>query len=437
MMNVKNNKKTVKIKTSFTAQRLTNYSGLLPVFKFMHKLGFFDKLGAVNLPLGRNIKYSTQSIYGIIVLGLIAGMNRISKMESFSRDALIQELFGLSGHIDEDTIANRIKRFSFHHTNNLIEHIGQMSSKVHKQLGTDADILDMDSTVKTTYGNQEGVSRGFNPHKKGASSYHPLLVFLNSTKECLLSWLRPGDAYTANNSSEFIKQAFSLLPSGIKDILVRADSGFFDGTLLSTIESYPGVKYLIKVKLKNLQSVLLSQSWEPIPGKQNYEMTKFEYKCAGWKQTRKFVAVRILKEKHEPGELLPKQGYEMFCYVTNIDADPLAIHYLYGDRGTSENWIEAVKKQMFAGSMLTQDFWANEALWQASILAYNITVWMRFLTDLKAARQEPATFRYWFVLLAGKISKTARQVNLKMYDAYHYKDWWRRIEKGVDDIVFR
>ncbi|MDT3740334.1 MAG: hypothetical protein RO257_12635 [Candidatus Kapabacteria bacterium] len=68
MMNVKNNKKTVKIKTSFTAQRLTNYSGLLPVFKFMHKLGFFDKLGAVNLPLGRNIKYSTQSIYGIIVV---------------------------------------------------------------------------------------------------------------------------------------------------------------------------------------------------------------------------------------------------------------------------------------------------------------------------------------------------------------------------------
>ena len=29
-------------------------------------------------------------------------------------------------------------------------------------------VIDVDSTVKTAYGNQQGVSVGYNPHKRGA-----------------------------------------------------------------------------------------------------------------------------------------------------------------------------------------------------------------------------------------------------------------------------
>ena len=32
--------------------------------------------------------------------------------------------------------------------------------------------LDLDSSVKTVYGNQEGANVGYNPHKKGKKSYH-------------------------------------------------------------------------------------------------------------------------------------------------------------------------------------------------------------------------------------------------------------------------
>jgi len=43
-------------------------------------------------------------------------------------------------------------------------------------------VIDVDSTVKTVYGNQQGVSVGYNPHKCGAASYHPLLAFCGETK---------------------------------------------------------------------------------------------------------------------------------------------------------------------------------------------------------------------------------------------------------------
>ena len=122
---------------------------------------------------------------------------------------------------------------------------------IKKKLGTTEDILDLDSSVKTVYGKQEGARKGFNSKSKGKRSYHPQFAFLNSTKECLLAWLRPGDTHSANNADEFLKQALSMIPKGISSLLVRADRGYFDGKLIRVIESYRNVRYLIKVKMRN------------------------------------------------------------------------------------------------------------------------------------------------------------------------------------------
>jgi hypothetical protein len=434
-MKNKHNKKSHKIKTEFSAHSLTNYSGILPIYNFMSKIGIFDMFDKISISLGFNIKYSTSSIFSIMILGIISGMNRISKIESFSRDPLVNKIFGIK-KLDEDTIANRVKRFGMKQTSELLDIIGEISSKVHKTLKTFSDIMDLDSTALTVYGNQQGARKGYNPTKRGKKSYHPLMAFLDSTRECLLSWLRPGDSYTANNAPEFLKEALSKVPATIKKLLVRADRGFFDNKVLNELESHSNVKYLIKVKLKDLQKLMRSQTWEIIPGMSGYKMADFRYKCAGWKKERRFVAIRHIKKTDKKDRLFETNQYEYFCYVTNIYESPLYLHSLYGDRGTSENWIEAVKKQMFAGSLLTQEFWANEALWLASVLSYNITIWMRVLTDEKSWHEEPNTFRSWFVQLAGKLVESGRKVYLKMYEAYYYKERWRNIEKAIDSLCF-
>ena len=88
-------------------------------------------------------------------------------------------------------------------------------------------VIDVDSTVKTVYGNQQGVSVGYNPHKCGAASYHPLLAFCAETKEILQGWLRSGSVYTSNAVVEFIRQLVPQLPNRTC-ILFRGDSGFFE-----------------------------------------------------------------------------------------------------------------------------------------------------------------------------------------------------------------
>ncbi len=435
----KNKKKTAKnitIKSSFTGGMLTNFSGIKTFHKFMEKLGVSKSLNSLSINLHWNAKVDTGTLLSILALGIISGMNRISKIESFTLDPLLQCLYGLSGKISDSAISDRLKRFGMAQTSEYMGAIGQMSQKVHTRLRTTADILDIDSSVKTVYGNQQCAAKGFNGQKKGAKSYHPLLAFLGSTRECLLSWLRPGNTYTANGADEFMKQAFGMLPQSMKSLLVRADSGFFSDKLLSVIEKREGTRYLIKAKLRNMASVMAGQDWQDVPLIRGFQICDFDYRPASWTKARHFSAVRILKESEKEGELFPAKKWEYFCYCTDIDDSPLQVHRLYGDRGTSENWIENVKNQMFAGQLLTNVFWANEALWQTSVLAYNISAWMRILSDEKSWHEEPATFRSWFVLLAGKVVKSGRQVFLKMYKAYHYKERWRKIDKAVSKLSF-
>jgi len=130
-----------------------------------------------------------------------------------------------------------------------------------------------------------------------------------------------------------------VLPPGIPSLLVRGDSGFFDDQVLSELESHPKVTYLIKVKLKNLRSLLSCQEWVKIPGMPEWSMTDFDDQAHGWKTTRHFYAVRKVENVHTEGRLFPLYEYEYFCYVCNFQESPLYLHKLYGDRGASESWI--------------------------------------------------------------------------------------------------
>lgn len=432
----KNKNSKQKLKTSFTGGNLTNYSGLSPIIDFMEKIGIEKDFNNLPIHMHHNAQFSTSDILSSILIGIMSGQDSLAKIENFTNDPLVQQRLGLHKNISDATLSGRLKMFNMPLNNQLMQINADLSNKVSKKTGVKEDIIDIDSTVKTVYGNQEGAEEGYNDKKKGAKSYHPIMAFKNSTRECILSWLRPGNSHTANNSVGFIKQLMSMLSPKIRQKLIRADSGFFSESIIECIESYKNTDYLIKVKLKNLREVLSEQNWEKVPGMSGIEICDFEYQPGSWKKSRHFYAVRKLQKVETEGLLFPKQEYQHFCYCTNIVDNPLQIHRLYGDRATSENWIEHVKNQMFGGKILTSEFWANEALWQMSVMAYNTLIWMRKLTDRDSWREEPRTFRTWFIQLAGKLVRSGRQIYLKMYESYYYQDRWKKIESAIGQLSF-
>jgi hypothetical protein len=228
-----------------------------------------------------------------------------------------------------------------------------------------------------------------------------------------------------------------------KDPLVRKllcrekgiDSGFFNGELFDLLESYRH-EYLVKAKLTaGIKKVLSEQSWNIMD--KNTAFCAFEYQAQGWKKSRKMYAIRWVKEwisVDEPifGTATQVPVYEYFCYCTNLKGlTVLQIHHLYGARAESENWIEHTKNQLLASKTICDDFWVNDMLWQLGVLAYNISVLMRYESDYKAWKQEPKTFRDGFILVPGKVIVSSRKTFVKMSKFYIYADRWQRLTEKI------
>jgi len=283
--------------------------------------------------------------------------------------------------------------------------------------------IDIDSTVKTVYGEQEGSAKGYNPHKRGARSYHPILAFCVQTKEILQGRLRSGDAYTSNGVVEFMKQLAAQMPRHCR-LVIRADSGFFTGALLSWLEQN-GHGYLIKVKLKGLVGLLAEQSWTVMGN--GWEHCEFTYQAGSWDKARRMVAVRRRKEPEQTcqDELFESDQYDYFCYVTSEPLTPWQAHKTYGQRATCETWIEEAKNQMGLGHLKTADFLANAVLFQSAIIAYNTVRQMALLSGNATLRRwEPQTIRTFLVRVAGTLLTGARQLKIKLPDSHlHPKVW--------------
>ena len=91
--------------------------------------------------------------------------------------------------------------------------------------------FDIDSSMMTRYGSQERAKKGYNPVKKGRSSHHPLIAFVNDVKLVTNMWLRRGDTSSANNFLSFLEDTLSKLKNK-KMSLICLDSGFLQKDIL-------------------------------------------------------------------------------------------------------------------------------------------------------------------------------------------------------------
>lgn len=355
-------------------------------------------------------------------------------------DAALRSLFNWERFPDNTTFSRIFKLFSYQHCNELSNVESEARRKVWNKKWFGRITFDLDSSVKGVYGNQQGAEKGYNPHKKGQKSYHPLLCFIAETRECFHNWFRSGDAYSANGCVEFMKECFERIPKRVWQIYVRGDSAFFDGALLDLLEQKRAY-YMIKVKMKGLASILSGQKWHKVPNQPGYEKTKFTYQCSGWKIERQFVAIRQVKEKEIKSDNLQLFEdsiieYDYSCYVTNMKLSPWGAHKYYGKRAASENWIEWCKNQMASGSILTQDFWANSAIFQTCILAYNLMVWMMWLNDEKSFKEEPHTIRMFLIHVPARVQYAGRQWFLKLPENYFFKNRWKHLERSIAALNF-
>ena len=425
-----------EFKTEFTEKNLTGNAGLIHFGRFVKKLYLKEMLTKhIRISRASNADYQIANAIIMLMMGVLAGVKHMSHMGILKVDKVICSLFNWDRFPVSSTFGRLFKLFNHASCNELADVENIIRRKVWKKRWFGRVTLDFDSTVRGVFGYQEGAEVGYNPDKKGQKSYHPLFCFIAETRECLHNWFRPGNAYSANGIVDFASECFARLPKGVWKVFVRADSAFFNGIFLDLLESR-GALYLIKVKMKNLITLLSGKRWKQIKNMPGFESTEFEYQCADWKRARHFVAIRKLTKVVTEGLLFPSYEYDYFCYVTNERLTPLTAHKRYGKRATSENWIEWCKNQMAAGSILTDDFWANSAIFQTCIMAYNIMAWMMWLTCGHKINEEPNTIRYWLVHVPARLLTSSRQFVLKLSKNWYFKNRWIEMENSIEQLSF-
>jgi len=436
---MKNTKKKLNtqskiVKASFSGGNITKYSGLNTVSKYMNRQGIVKVLGKTFPTVWHNAtKFGVNQILMAITLSSISGISRICRIAIFSGDGLVKALLKLDKAINENAISATLKTLGQSGARRLQMLLLSKNAQWLHESGLESITLDADSTVKSVCGNQEGAAKGFNTTKKGAKSYHPLLVFASEMKLLYHTWFRTGSAYTANGIVDFLKEVKASLPKNIVKVFFRADSGFFSGGLFDLLDSFRW-DYLVKVKLKNLDKLLQSQTWLEIKGKKDVAICEFSYTAKGWSKPRMLKAMRSVKEYVQVEYLGEKQivpVYQYVCYASSYDMTAVELHELYKQRSTSETWIEQVKGHTMAGSTLTDDFWANDILWQLSVLAYNISVMMR-QRENKFKQQEHRSFIDWFIAVPAKITISGHQIELRMYEHHFYKDAWEELDRLIE-----
>jgi hypothetical protein len=428
----------VPITVEFSQKNLTGNAGLTQVGRFAEKLGLKSALNdTMTLERGANAQYQISDVIPMVIMGVLAGARHISHLDLLRHDAVLRDLFEWDAFPVGSTIGRLFQHFTHRHCQELAEVEDGLRQKVWGQQWKGRITLDLDSTVRGVSGHQEGAEKGYNPKKCGQPSYHPLLCFLGETRECFHNWFRPGNTHSANGSAEFVKECLARLPKSVWKVWCRADSAFFDGKLLNVLEASQ-CYYTIKVAMRGLTTLLEAQSWRGVNKHPGWEASVFQHRCGGWSRSRRFVAVRRRTETVNTEGLFPvtEVTYEYFCYVTTLSWTPWGIHRYYGQRATCENWIAWCKSQMAAGSVLTHAFWANSALFQTCLLAYNLLVWMLWVTQKHELREEPETIRGWLIRVPGKLAAHARKRVLKLPQDWWAKDRWMQLHETLTALQF-
>ena len=424
---------TGKVENSFTEERLTSYSGLGVVWDFIGSIGLTGLINQVFPTRQTNAGvFSNVQILLSVVLANLSGVHRLRRIENFTCDPLASHLLGLPRRIEDSTFKDRLLKLGESGAIHLQESLFGQTKKWLRKCNLSRITIDCDSTVQTVYGSQQGAAVGYNPHKKGAPSYHPLLCYCTEMKLLVNSWFRTGSAYTSNGICDFVSQTLAILPDKVGQIFFRADSGFFNGALFDLLEE-KGHEYLVKVKLKNLSDLLKKLHWTRL--NDQVSICGFPYKAKYWKVSRTLRAIRILSgfDTYEHlGEVFRVPQYEYFCYCSNLKGlNAEGLHEVYGARAESENWIEQTKNQLHASQTITDDFRVNDILWQLAALGYNLSVMMRYQADHTIWRQEPLTFMRWFIVVPGKVVKSARKKFVKMSRYYWYAPQWQTFAQKV------
>ena len=364
---------------------------------------------------------SKLNVLGSLFLSVLSGHRRYAQVGALICDNISPGLLGMSKVVSEDSARRAIKKIDQTDSEKWLQ--GHLLENCLSLLDTPW-IMDVDSSIKPLYGNQEMATVGYNPKKPGRPSHTLHTYFVAGLRLVLDVQVHAGNESNSTHTLPGMIELLNKLPQTHRPYWVRGDIGFGTDRVMTELESM-GQAYLFKLKKSAKVQELIykhhfSQKWKNL--RDGWQVKNTEIKLQGWEQARQVTLIRRqfkptsivgIEHQTEQGQQLSLldedenqnlKSYQYSVLISNQQLDEHAAFDLYRDRADCENTFDELKNQWGWGGFTSQDIASCRTMTRIVALIYN---WWTLFVHLASPHQHHEAITSRPLLLTG----IARQVD--------------------------
>jgi Transposase DDE domain group 1 len=423
-----------RLMVQFCGSVVTSDAGLLAYRELDDALGLTAMASETlaDARAGKNGRHALAGLFRQSVFGRLAGYEDVNDAERLRHDPAMRWIVGGKAAHGFAASPTQMGRFETQwlaapaNLSALSDLSGQWIDIVHGRRPPRGIVLDMDSSVSPTHGEQE--MSVWNGHYQ-CTCYHPLFVFnqFGDLERCIL---RPGNVHSADGWESVLKPVIVRYQGKVLRIYFRADAAFAMPGLYECLEA-ERVKYAIRIPtnqvLQNRIGYLLKRPVGRPPNEVRRFYANFSYQAASWSKPRRVIA----KVEWHPGELVPRVGF----IVTNMSRPAERVVAFYNKRGTCEQWIKEGKGAINWTRLSCRTFTANAVRLQLHALAYNLGNFLRTLATPEPINDWSLTsLKEKLIKIGAKVVSHGRYVAFQMAEVAIPRQMFQEILRLIAEL---
>ena len=362
----------------YCRERLSPFGGLLGLMKFLDLVNFKEIVDGFYKPPNREPEMGHYNmVLGILIL-LFIGFTRIWHFLYIQLDPMICGIFNLVKLPYATTYWRYVDSLGINQGMSLLAVTSALRERVWQLCGLCYQTIhiNIDTTVETIYGKQQGGRKGHNPKNRGKKGFRPVLCFIHETREYFMGKLRRGETMGGEEVATLISSFKKYLPACVKTVILRGDGEFISWDAVKAARA-EGFHFIFGNK--RCAPPFDPSKWYKARKGDIAEYNEVVYQPIGWDYACRFVGMRIPKDmpsaKDTQLELLEDANWKYRIFVTDLTKPAHKTIDEYDQRADCENLIGEAKREGLE-AIPSRKFGNNYAYFQIVMLAYNI--WRSF-----------------------------------------------------------